>query len=90
MKIENNKYYYLESLITTPMKGNYFYKRLGSRIKIHRKLNNLSQEQLSLRSAVDRTYLSRIEFGRANPSIKTLYKFCRVFKVRLSKLLEGV
>lgn len=72
------------------MKGNFFYLRLGGRLCAERKRNGLSQEQLALMSAVDRTYLARIEEGKANPSVKVLNKIAKILKVRLSQLLEGV
>jgi len=39
---------------------------------------------------IDRTYLARIEEGKANPSVKVLNKVSRIFKIKLSVLLEGV
>ncbi len=72
------------------MKGNFFYKRLGKRVVFERKKIGFSQEQLALMSAVDRTYLARIEEGKANPSVKVLNKISRVLKIRLNRLLEGV
>lgn len=50
----------------------------------------LSQEELAFMAAIDRTYLARIEGGKANPSIKVLNKICRSLKTRLAILLEGV
>ena len=72
------------------MRGNFFYKRLGERIISERKKHNLSQEDLAYDSSVDRTYLARIEEGKANPTIKVLNKIARRFKIKLSKLLENV
>ena len=72
------------------MKGNFFYKRLGARLICERKKRNLSQEQLSLMSHIDRTYLARIEEGKANPTIKVLNKVSRVFKIKISQLIAGV
>ncbi|MBI2641503.1 helix-turn-helix transcriptional regulator [Candidatus Roizmanbacteria bacterium] len=72
------------------MRGNFFYKRLGERIITERKNKGFSQEQLALLSDVDRTYLARIEEGKANPTIKVLGKLSKVLKVRLNRLLKGV
>jgi len=72
------------------MKGNFFYHRLGKRIINEREKRRLSQEQLGLISEVDRTYIARIEEGRANPTIKALYKIAKAFRLNLSKLLRGV
>ncbi len=72
------------------MKGNFFYKRLGDNIITGRRKRRISQEQLALASDVDRTYVARLEQGKANPTIKTLNKLCKTLKIRLEKLLEGV
>ena len=72
------------------MKGNFFYKRLGERIYAERKRKRLSQEELSLLSDIDRTYIVRIEGGKANPSMRILRKICRVLKVKVNKLITGV
>lgn len=72
------------------MRGNFFYKRLGERIIRARKKRLLSQEELALLSDIDRTYIARLEEGKANPSVKVLNKLSRVLKIRLSYLLKGV
>ena len=71
-------------------RGNFFYQRLGKGIINSRKKRKLSQEQLALLSDIDRTYLARIEEGKANPTIKVLKKLSRVLKTRVSFLLKGV
>ena len=72
------------------MKGNFIYKRLGKCIQRRRKRSGFSQEKLALSSGVDRTFIGQIEVGRANPSFKTLNKIARVFKIKISTLLNGV
>ncbi len=72
------------------MKGNFFYRRLGGKIFHQRKSKELSQEQLALLSTVNRTYLSKIEKGRANPSVRILGKLARVLRVKIKDLLDGV
>lgn len=72
------------------MRGNFFYRRLGDRIIEERKKQKLSQEQLALLSEMDRTYLARIEEGKANPSIKILYKLSRILRIKIHDLLKGV
>jgi transcriptional regulator with XRE-family HTH domain len=72
------------------MRGNYFYERLGEKIYIYRKKRKLSQEELGLLCDVDRTYIARIEEGKANPTIKVVAKISKSLKVRMSKLLKGV
>ena len=72
------------------VRGNFFYHRLGEKIIKVRQKRKLSQEQLALLSDIDRTYLARIEEGKANPSVKVLNKLSRVLKTRISYLLKGV
>lgn len=70
--------------------GNFFYKRLGERIIFERKNKKLSQEKLAFVSDIDRTYLARIEEGKANPTVKILNKISRNLGLRLAKLFRGV
>lgn len=72
------------------MRGNFIYQRLGERIFMRRKKKGLSQEDLSILSDVDRTYIGKVEQGKANPSFRILVKISRSLKVRLSELLKGV
>jgi len=72
------------------LKGNFFYKRLGENIFSERSRKKISQEQLGSLCDTDRTYIARIEEGKANPTIRALHKISRGLKVRLSKLLKGV
>lgn len=72
------------------VRGNFFYNRIGEKIVKSRIRRKLSQEQLALLADVDRTYLARLEEGKANPSVKVLNKLSRVLKTRISSLLKGV
>ncbi|MDO9027294.1 MAG: helix-turn-helix transcriptional regulator [Candidatus Roizmanbacteria bacterium] len=72
------------------MRENFFYRRLGEVIFKVREKRKLTQEQLSLLCDLNRTYLSRIEKGKANPSVKILNKICRVLKIKIGNLLKGL
>lgn len=61
---------------------------LGRRIKQCRHLANKSQETLAFEALVDRTYISAIERGIANPSIETLANVCHALGITLSHLFE--
>lgn len=66
---------------------------LGKRIKQCRHEADKSQETLAFEAHVDRTYISAIERGIANPSIETLANICHVLGVTLAELfapLDGV
>lgn len=77
-------------MLTLIMRGNHFYRRLGQRISCERKQRELTQERLALLTGIDRTYLARIEEGKANPSFKIIYKIARLFKLKVHELLTGV
>jgi len=72
------------------MKGNFLYSKIGTRIAIIRKKKNLSQDHLAFIADMDRTYLMRLEKGRANPSVRTLHKIARKLKVKVSTLLRDI
>ena len=72
------------------MGGSFFYLRLGKIIFKIREKKKLTQEQLSLLCDIDRSYLSKIEEGNANPSVRILNKICRVFKMKICNLLKGL
>jgi transcriptional regulator with XRE-family HTH domain len=72
------------------MKGNFVYQRLGTSLVKKRRRKGLTQEDLSIRSKVDRTFLGKVERGEANPSFKTMVKLCRALKISMSELVEGV
>lgn len=66
----------------------FFYHRLGRVIIRIRKKRGLTQEQLALLCDINRSHFARIEEGRANPSIKTLNKICRVLKIKIKNLFK--
>jgi transcriptional regulator with XRE-family HTH domain len=59
---------------------------LGKRIKQRRHEVDKSQETLAFEAHVDRTYISAIERGIANPSVETLANVCYALNVTLSEL----
>lgn len=59
---------------------------LGLRIKECRHAANKSQETLAFEALVDRTYISSIERGIANPSIETLANICHAIGITLGDL----
>lgn len=66
---------------------------LGKRVKACRHAAEKSQETLAFEAHVDRTYISAIERGVANPSIETLANICYSLNVTLAELfapLDGV
>lgn len=61
---------------------------LAAEIKQSRKRLGLSQEALALQAEVDRTYVSQLERGVANPSLLILHRISVVLGVDLSVSLN--
>jgi DNA-binding XRE family transcriptional regulator len=65
-----------------------FKKSVGWNIKKFRLGLNVSQDDLSARCGIYRTYLSRIEGGRANPSLLVLVALAATLDVGVGDLLR--
>ena len=63
---------------------------LGRRVKLLRHQANKSQEELAFDAHVDRTYISAVERGAANPSVETLANICYGLGVTLAFLFEAL
>ena len=61
-------------------------KQLGKNIIFHRKKSNMSQEDLSFVSDVDRKYIHMIEKGISNPSIEIIFKISEGLNVNFKDL----
>lgn len=61
-------------------------KRVGQRIKELRKNASLSQEQLSLKASINKSFMGKIERGEVSPTLNTLIKLVRVLDVDIKEL----
>jgi transcriptional regulator with XRE-family HTH domain len=48
----------------------------------------MSQEQLALKTGLDRTYISGIERGVRNPSLRIIFKLAEALSISLSDILS--
>ena len=60
---------------------------LGTKIKKVRQKKKMSQEDLAFESELHRTYISDIERGSRNVSIKNIEKIAKALKVSLKELM---
>ena len=65
-------------------------KQIGKRIQYLRKQKGVSQLDLALDAGVNRNYLSDLERGERNPSLKVLVRIAEALGVDLSTLVQGV
>jgi DNA-binding Xre family transcriptional regulator len=63
---------------------------LGQRIREMRIRKNLSIGQLALESGLDYTQLSRIELGKINTRVFTLYQISKALEVPLDVILKDI
>lgn len=63
-------------------------QKLAFIIRDQRKSAGWSQEEFAEKAQIDRTYVSQIERGVANPSLSVLCKIADVFEMQLTELLN--
>jgi len=63
--------------------------RLGNRVRALRKARGWTQVEMAEMLGVDRSYLSEIETGKKDPSLRVLKTIADGFGLSLSKLLRG-
>ena len=56
----------------------------GRAVQVHRLRLGISQEELAHRSSLDRTYISGIERGVRNPSLKSIARLADALEVELA------
>jgi transcriptional regulator with XRE-family HTH domain len=64
--------------------------RLGKRIRALRKAKGWNQDDLAQHMGLGRTYISNVERGRKNPSLRTLEILAVGFKMSLIQFLDGI
>ena len=63
---------------------------LGLMVRAMRKQRQLTQENLSEKTDIGVQYLSRIENGSANPTLKIISALATAFEVALSDIFAGL
>ena len=63
-------------------------KKFGDKLRELRKQKGLSQEGLALKSGLHRTYISDIERGSRNLSLKNIEKIAKALGLATKSLLE--
>lgn len=64
-------------------------RALGVAVRKRRSELGVSQEELSFRSELDRTYISGVERGVRNPTIKSLWRISDALETQPSVLLHA-
>lgn len=70
-----------------PLPYKHALKGFGENLQKARKERNISQEELAVLAGVGRTYISLVEQGKRNPSLRFLYRVSKALKIKSSNLL---
>ena len=62
---------------------------IGKNLKKNRVRNEMTQDELSRISGVDRSMISKMENGLVFPSMKVFLSLCIALKITLDTLFEG-
>lgn len=65
-------------------------RRFGMKLRQFRERNGLSQEAFADLCELDRTYISGIERGKRNPSLRNVAKIAAALQVSISQLFAGL
>lgn len=65
-------------------------KRFGKQVKMFRQGKGWTQEMLADELEVDRSYVSSLERGVRNPTLKTIARIAYIFKITISQLCEMI
>jgi transcriptional regulator with XRE-family HTH domain len=60
----------------------------GTRVKEIRRRKGLNQKELAALAGISNSYLSDIEVGRTNPSLKTLFKIAEALEVGIDAFMR--
>ncbi len=66
----------------------YMIARLGARIKELRMTREMTQDDLSFESAIEKSMISKLETGQSNPTIRTLYRISMALDVPLIEFFK--
>ena len=70
------------------MKISQLQQKIGQRIRELRESKGISQQNLAAVCNFEKANLSRIEAGRTNPTISTLYKISQALEITISELVD--
>lgn len=62
---------------------------LGRNVRKHRKLKGMTQEQLALETEMERSYVSDLERGTRNPSVRALGRLAEALSIKPDELLKS-
>lgn len=77
--------YRLASPVATTIRG-----MLGEELRRIREKAGITQEELSFRAGVDRSYISQLEHDKKSPTVDTLFRICDALGASTAQLVARV
>lgn len=65
-------------------------KAFGGALRELRNQRALSQEALAFEAELARNYISQLELGSKSPSLRTIFKLCKVLEISPATVMEDV
>jgi transcriptional regulator with XRE-family HTH domain len=62
--------------------------KIGAKIRSLRILKRMTQNDLAIECEFEKASMSRIESGKSNPTVRTLFKICKALDVHISELFK--
>jgi len=75
-------------IVLMPMKKNNILIKFGENVREKRKEKGLSQEQLSFKADLHRTYIGMIERAEKNITLSNIEKIAKALEVEIIELLK--
>ena len=63
---------------------------VGKHLKEIRVKKGLSQEDLSLETGLDRSYISMVERGKRNPTLVVIFRLCEILDIQPNTLIKNI
>lgn len=73
---------------TAPSELNELFNTIGERVAYYRKQKGINQSELARELEKDRQAIQRIEAGKVNPTIKTLFEISKILEVTIEALIK--
>jgi transcriptional regulator with XRE-family HTH domain len=63
---------------------------IGKQVRLRREKLGISQEELSDRCGLHRTYIGSVERGERNVSLINIFRICKALQVAIEDLFKGL
>ncbi len=73
--------------VKVKVKGKVLYRRLGEKVYLARRRMGITQDKLAEDTGLDRSYISQIENGKRNLSVKSALELSRTLNISVGTLL---